>query len=50
MYSNRAFEILNKYVKEDFYIKHSLAVEIIMRHLAIKLDKDNGGLLVFYMI
>lgn len=34
----QAFEILNKYVKEDFYIKHSLAVEAIMRALAEKLD------------
>lgn len=33
-----AFAILNKYVKEDFYIKHSLAVEAIMRALAEKLD------------
>lgn len=38
---NKAFEILNKYVKEDFYIKHSLAIEVIMRYLAMKLDKDN---------
>lgn len=34
---NRAFEILNKYVKEDFYIKHSEAVEAIMKKLAERL-------------
>lgn len=37
----KAFEILNKYVKEEFYIKHSEAVEIIMRKLAEKLEPDN---------
>ncbi len=37
----QAFEILNKYVKEDFYIKHSLAVEAIMRSLAEKLDSEH---------
>jgi len=36
-----AFDILNKYVKEEFYITHSLAVEAIMRKLAEKLDPDN---------
>lgn len=41
MNRDRAFEILNKYVKEDFYIKHSLAVEAIMRNLALKLEPDN---------
>ncbi len=35
-----AFRILRKYVKEDFYIKHSLAVEAIMRALALKLAPD----------
>lgn len=34
----KAFEILNKYVKGDFYIKHSLAVEAIMRELAKRLE------------
>ncbi len=37
----RAFEILKKYVKEDFYIKHSLAVEVIMRALAKKLEPEH---------
>ena len=41
MEREKAFEILNKYVKEEFYIKHSLAVETIMRKLASKLDPDN---------
>lgn len=36
----KAFEILNKYVKGDFYIKHSLAVEAIMRALAERLAPD----------
>lgn len=38
---NTAFEILNKHVKEDFYIKHSLGVEAIMRKLAKKLEPEN---------
>ena len=37
----KALEILNKYVKNDFYIKHSKAVEAIMGKLAEKLDKEN---------
>lgn len=41
MEREKAFEILNKYVKGEFYIRHSLAVEAIMRKLAIKLDPDN---------
>ncbi len=36
-----AFTILKKYVKGDFYIKHSLAVEAIMRSLAEKLDPEH---------
>jgi len=36
-----AFAVLNKYVKGDFYIKHSLAVEAIMRALAERLDPDH---------
>ena len=38
---NTAFEILKKHVKEDFYIKHSLGVEAIMRKLAAKLEPNN---------
>ena len=38
---NKAFEILNKYVKGEFYIMHSLAVEAIMKHLALRLEPDN---------
>lgn len=41
MNREQAFTILNKYVKNDFYITHSLAVEAIMRKLAGVLDKDN---------
>lgn len=41
MNRERAFEILNKHVKGEFYIKHSLAVEAIMRELANRLDPDN---------
>lgn len=41
MNREKAFEILNKYVKDEFYIRHSEAVEIIMRKLALKLDPDN---------
>lgn len=37
----KAFEILNKYVKGAFYIQHSQAVEAIMRKLATKLDPQN---------
>ena len=37
MEREKALEILNKYVKNDFYITHSLAVEAIMRKLATKL-------------
>ncbi len=40
----KAFEILNKYVKDDFYIKHSLAVEAIMRKLAKIVDPSNEEL------
>lgn len=40
----KAFEILNKYVKNDFYIKHSKAVEAIMGKLADKLDPENKEL------
>ena len=41
MNRDKAFEILNKYVIDDFYIKHSLSVEIIMKRLAERLDPDN---------
>lgn len=41
MNREQAFTILNKYVKEEFYIKHSLAVEAIMKELAEKLDPQN---------
>ena len=37
MNRDEAFKILNKYVKEDFYIKHSEVVEAIMGKLASKL-------------
>lgn len=38
---DNAFNILNTYVKGDFYIKHSLAVEAIMRKLALRIDPSN---------
>lgn len=38
---NTAFKILKKHVKEDFYIKHSLGVEAIMRKLALRLEPEN---------
>lgn len=41
MNRDQAFEILNKYVKGDFYIKHSMAVEAIMEALAERLDPEN---------
>jgi len=41
MNREKAFEILNKNIKEEFYIKHSEAVEAIMRKLAQKIDPDN---------
>ena len=41
MEREQAFLILKKYVKEDFYIKHSMAVEAIMRKLATVLEPDN---------
>ena len=41
MNRDEAFSILKKYVKNDFYIVHSLAVEAIMRKLASIFDKDN---------
>ncbi len=37
----KAFQILNKYIKEPFYIRHSLAVEAIMKKLAERLDPEN---------
>ncbi|MBQ3142245.1 MAG: HD domain-containing protein [Bacilli bacterium] len=37
----RAYEILNKYVKGEDYILHSEAVEAIMRKLALKFDPSN---------
>lgn len=41
MNREKAFEILNRYIKDDFYIKHSMAVEAIMEALALKLDTEN---------
>lgn len=41
MERDKAFAILNKYVKNEFYITHSLAVETIMRRLATKLAPDD---------
>ena len=41
MEREKAFEILKKYIKDDFYIKHSLAVEAIMGKLAEKLSPEN---------
>lgn len=41
MEREKAFEILNKYVKGEEYILHSMAVEAIMRKLAEKLDPNN---------
>jgi len=35
-----AFALLQKYLKDEKLIKHSLAVEIIMREMANKLGKD----------
>lgn len=35
MNREKSFEFLNKYVKDEFYIRHSEAVEIIMRKLAL---------------
>lgn len=41
MERKKAFDILNKYVKEENYILHSEAVESIMRKLASKIDSEN---------
>lgn len=41
MQREQALEILQKYVKNDFYIQHSKAVEAIMKALAKQLDPDN---------
>lgn len=41
MEREKAFEILNKYVKGQNYILHSEAVEAIMKKLAFKLDSEN---------
>lgn len=41
MKREKALEILKKYVKNDFYITHSLAVEAIMRKLALKLAPND---------
>lgn len=41
MNREEAFEILQKYMKGEKYIKHSLAVEAIMKGLARKLEPEN---------
>jgi len=38
---NKAFKILTKHIKDDFYINHSLCVEAIMKKLAEKLEAKN---------
>lgn len=38
---DKAYEILNKYVKGEEYIIHSEAVEAIMRKLALRFDTEN---------
>ena len=40
MNREEAFEILNKYMKGEKYLKHSLAVEAIMKGLAKKLEPE----------
>jgi len=37
---NEAFALLKKYVKDEKLLKHSVAVEVILRAVAKKLDKD----------
>jgi putative nucleotidyltransferase with HDIG domain len=46
MNRDQAFEILKQYIKEDNMIKHSLASEIVMRALALRIgaDADKWGL------
>lgn len=41
MQRQEAYELLQKYMKGEKYIKHSLAVEAIMKGLARKLDSEN---------
>ncbi len=41
MNRNEAYEILQKYMKGEKYLKHSLAVEAIMKGLAKKLEPQN---------
>ena len=41
MNREEAFEILQRYMKGEKYIKHSLAVEAIMKGLARKLEPEN---------
>lgn len=41
MNRENAFKILKNYVKDDFYIIHSLAVEAIMKKLATRLAPNN---------
>ncbi len=40
MTRNQALEVLNKYVKQENMLKHSLASEVVMRALAIRLNED----------
>lgn len=44
MNRDEAFTLLKKYVKDDFYITHSLAVEKIMRNLAKRLAPSDEEL------
>ena len=39
---DQAFQLLKKYLRDEKLIKHSLAVEAIMRELAVKLRKDEN--------
>lgn len=41
MNREKAMEILTKNIEDEFYIKHSLAVEAIMRKLASRLEPEN---------
>jgi len=40
MNRDEAFEILMEYVKQDNMIKHSLASEVVMRAMAVRLNQD----------
>lgn len=40
MYRDQAYDLVKKYLKDDKLIKHSLAVEAIMRSIALETNKD----------